>query len=33
MLDFPALEAVSTALGERTAEVVSNAALGIINAD
>lgn len=33
MLDFPALEAVSAALGDRTAEVVSNAALAIINAD
>jgi AcrR family transcriptional regulator len=32
LLDFPSLEAISAALGESTAEVVSNAALGIIDA-
>ena len=33
MLDFPSLEAISAALGDHTAAVVSNAAVGIINAD
>ena len=33
MLDFPSLEAINAALGDHTAEVVSNAVVGIINAD
>ena len=33
MLDFPSLEAVSAALGDRAAKVVADAVLGIINAD